>query len=117
MPFDLIFEDEDAKRMLQDKIGFFTKGGMVKIIQRNGELMFEDIQNATPVRTGTLKGSEEYKATSDGFQVSVGNEKAYYWGFVEYGTSRMRARPYIRPAVLRWLPAIISFVKKAFEEE
>jgi len=45
---------------------------------------------------------------------------AYYAGFVEYGTSKMAARPYMRPALALTQPTILALAKlgiaKVFEE-
>lgn len=61
----------------------------------------EIIQNA-PVDTGVLKRSIRQKfkrATRFEEAVMVGvSQRAYYWKFLEFGTDRMAARPFIRPA-------------------
>jgi HK97 gp10 family phage protein len=53
-----------------------------------------------PVRTGALRSSigHEVRMTADG-PVLIISATAPYAGFVELGTSRMPARPFIRPAL------------------
>src|SRR5512146_1785279 len=52
------------------------------------------------VRTGRLRSSITWKPGRDSVSeyVDVGTA-VFYGGFVEYGTTRMAARPYLRPAL------------------
>lgn len=54
-----------------------------------------------PVDTGALQGSitQKVSRTSKGFQGIVQTKGIKYAGFIEYGTSIMRARPFMRPAI------------------
>jgi hypothetical protein len=61
----------------------------------------EDMQRYVPVRTGALFGTIE-KEHGDGYgRVWFGDpaEGVDYHLYVEYGTSRMGAQPYARPAL------------------
>lgn len=55
-------------------------------------------QALAPVRTGKLRAS--IAASSSGLNGRVGliSKDAYYWRFVEFGTVRIPARPFFRPA-------------------
>lgn len=87
----------------------------VEIIEDNREVVSQGIKNAirnalreigkaavghatdrVPVRTGNLKSSIAYD--SDDEQVIIGSD-VYYASYVELGTSKMRAQPYLRPAI------------------
>lgn len=51
---------------------------------------------------GTLKKSIRYKVSKGkkmSVQVIAGSKAAYYARFVEFGTSKMLARPFLRPAL------------------
>jgi HK97 gp10 family phage protein len=50
-----------------------------------------------PVDTGRLRGSIAVEIEEGGLGASVGTN-VHYAPFVEFGTSRMRARPYLFPA-------------------
>jgi hypothetical protein len=87
-------------------------GGMaavkLKITQHTQALtdaIYFDIRDATPVDTGELVASERpsYPAWNRG-RIKIGTD---HWAYVEYGTRRMAAQPYIRPAVFRtrWVSA------------
>lgn len=55
-----------------------------------------------PVRTGALQGSIQQSVTANGLMSYVGKiwtKGIEYAGFIEYGTSRMAARPFMRPAI------------------
>ena len=64
-----------------------------------GELapqLLTEMQGRTPVDTGELRGSET--ATAGGLQLTLtaGTDHA---GFVEFGTRKMAAQPFMRPTV------------------
>lgn len=54
-----------------------------------------------PIRSGRLRRSYEKRASHRGLRVLIRSDPtiAHYAAFVEFGTSRMRARPHFRPAV------------------
>jgi HK97 gp10 family phage protein len=59
-------------------------------------------QLGVPVRTGALQASIQQSVTknaSGGFLGKVWTKGVDYAGFIEFGTSRMHARPFMRPAV------------------
>lgn len=62
-------------------------------------------KNRSPVDTGALMGSisHEYSRNGSTLRGEVG-PTVNYGGFVENGTSRMRAQPYLRPATDAVLP-------------
>lgn len=58
------------------------------------------MRQRVPVRTGTLLSEiEAHVPVTRGVvgRITIGPE-AWYWRFVEYGTVRVPARPFIRPA-------------------
>lgn len=67
-----------------------------------------DARQLAPVDTGNLRGSIQVRpATPALTEASVGPE-AEYGVYVEYGTSRMSAQPYMRPAADRHGPAFVQ---------
>ncbi|WP_288782258.1 HK97-gp10 family putative phage morphogenesis protein [uncultured Kocuria sp.] len=63
-----------------------------------------EAKTRAPVRTGFLRGSIAVVPTGR-LSVAVG-ATANYAAYVEQGTSRMAARPYMRPALEKELPAL-----------
>lgn len=62
-------------------------------------------QRTVPKRSWDLHNSLATRVEREGGAVvgylSAGNLKVRYARYVEYGTSRMRAQPYLRPALLQ----------------
>lgn len=63
-----------------------------------------EAQSRAPVDTGQLRDSikarKDNKAGTRGSTVYVAGviRSAFYWQFIEFGTSRMSAKPFLRPA-------------------
>jgi HK97 gp10 family phage protein len=70
---------------------------------------FQVSQERVPVRTGNLKSSGHVESGSS-LVISIIYD-AGYAGYVEHGTSNMRAQPYCEPAfqeIIRILPSAIK---------
>jgi HK97 gp10 family phage protein len=65
-----------------------------------------------PVKTGTLRRSIHSVFENGGLTGLVG-PSVLYGKFVEFGTRRMGARPYMRPAAEQVLPTFVDAVKRA----
>jgi HK97 gp10 family phage protein len=61
----------------------------------------QEMTDLCPVDTGALARSINVEPHGDTVYVSVGGGDVDYALFVEYGTSRMRAQPFVRPALAR----------------
>lgn len=74
------------------------------LLEKLGGEMSQDAQRYAPVRTGELRDSIDHQVVNDrspdGFdQMLVVYATAEHAGFVELGTSRSPAQPYLRPAL------------------
>lgn len=67
---------------------------------------------ACPVDTGRLRNSITHALSDGGKTVTVGTN-VEYGQFVELGTSRMRPRPYLRPAAQNHVSDYVSIIKAA----
>lgn len=69
-----------------------------------------------PVDTGNLRNSITH--TSDSESAYIGTD-VFYSGYVELGTSRQRAQPYLRPAVVDHVDELKriaeAMIQKAFQ--
>jgi HK97 gp10 family phage protein len=83
----------------------------------------EVLSNTSPPRMGRVTGTlhdSVYRAFSPErstqetkiYHVSVNKRKAPHWHLLEYGTSRMSARPYLRPALSRMGDAVDAGMKR-----
>lgn len=68
-------------------------------------------KDAVPVDTGTLKNSIATEFEPSGL-VGLISPHTEYAIYVEYGTRRMRAQPYMRPAAERVRPAFEAAMRK-----
>jgi HK97 gp10 family phage protein len=76
------------------------------------EAVKEEAQAIVPVRSGYLR-STIYAEIAD-WIANIGAE-ATYAAFVEFGTRRMMARPYLQPALEMYLPQLEQIVADAIE--
>lgn len=65
-----------------------------------------------PVRTGRLRNSIDFKVNISSHNIvsEIGTD-VYYSGYVEFGTVRMAARPYLRPALTENKQKILNCFK------
>jgi HK97 gp10 family phage protein len=64
-----------------------------------------------PVDTGRLQST--IKGVAQGLEVTLSADTEYA-SYVEYGTRKMRAQPYLRPAMDAYAPSILSRIKTTF---
>lgn len=77
-------------------------GRVVDNMDRACQYVVEQVRPRVPVRTGILRSDITYEIVVQGLAVTgwVGAlAKRFYAYFVELGTSRMKAQPFLRPAV------------------
>lgn len=70
-----------------------------KALQQSAGLLKEKIETTAPYRKGTLSESIIMSDVKDG-QINVGPDqqgKAFYGHFLEFGTSKMPAQPFMGP--------------------
>ena len=83
---------EDNRKAVSQGI----KEAIRSALREIGRVAVEHATDKVPVRTGNLKSSIAYD--SDDERVIIGSD-VYYASYVELGTSKMAAQPYLRPAV------------------
>ncbi|RYE43967.1 MAG: hypothetical protein EOP24_26325 [Hyphomicrobiales bacterium] len=107
------FEEALSKleRTIQEKVLFSGASAMAKVIADEVRL------NVSPPRMGRVTGAlsesiyyafseERSTETSKTYVVSWNKKAAFYGKFFEFGTSKMAARPFLRPAFSRVNEAI-----------
>jgi HK97 gp10 family phage protein len=85
-----------------------------EILGLHAELIENDAKHICPVRTGKLQNSIFHMQTGE-LQYIVGTE-LYYGPYVEYGTSRMMAQPFMRPAVAFGIRSLNEDFKRLMKE-
>ena len=81
-------------------------------VQKAGFRIEADAKAKVPVKTATLQRSIHTVMSNGGLTGTVG-PSVFYGLFVELGTRRMGARPYMRPAAEKNLPTFLAAVKSA----
>lgn len=76
-----------------------------------GEFLKNKMDYYVPVDTGYLKSKNDYVVTRAFRQKLRVLNDCYYAGFVEFGTSRMRPQPFIRPALENHLMEVREIVR------
>jgi len=93
---------EEVIQMLKD-MGKAAEEVLEQAADAGGRLALLEAKRRCPVRTGRLKESlhlQNGKKTEIKADVKIQpGKKEYYGTFVELGTKRMPARPFMRPAV------------------
>lgn len=88
-------------------------------MQREVKIAAVNIQNGArsrvPVDTGRLRNSITHEILADGLNASVGSNVEYA-PFVEFGTRRMRAKPYLFPAFEEERPRYMERLKRALSK-
>jgi HK97 gp10 family phage protein len=89
-----------------------------KVIKRSAQNIKKGAeQNAWPHRrSGDMAESISVHQKYSGARQDVRVGKFYGW-FVEHGTSRMRARPFLRPAIQDEEPNFVAEIKKELDRK
>jgi HK97 gp10 family phage protein len=98
-----------------------AQAALTEGITAAGEDLLAKCQAATPVATGTLRGSEHVEITSGGGSaeatVSTGGEASQYAIYVHEGTYKMAARKYLENPLIDNAPLYAAFLAKAVGSE
>jgi len=113
-----------------DKIGQYGRLETVEQLERIAEMIRDEARILCPVETGSLQRSiqtfqREGSGTLCTVGVSAGNAGVFnpktgrevdYARFVEYGTSRRAAKPFLRPALAAVRPLIVEMIQEAWRK-
>lgn len=87
-----------------DKLTKAAEDSVRPAAQAGAEKFYLRMKINVPVASGTLRNAvyQAYSSDNSGdgkatYHISVNKKKAPHWHLLEYGTSRMAARPFIRP--------------------
>lgn len=119
---------EKALRELGPKVG---RKVLRQALKKGGDPILADAKANAPVKTGLLRDSLKVRAgkrvkkgrVTRTVQTKEGDFKGqtYYSAFHEYGTSKMRARPFMRPAwdrnKARSLNVVMDEIRAGVERE
>jgi HK97 gp10 family phage protein len=91
-----------------------VSGELVQNMDRACQFAAEVARATAPVRTGILRSEIAYVVSARGQMVEgvvgVKRGRAFYAWFVERGTSKMAAQPFLRPAVFGNAARIVRII-------
>ncbi len=92
---------DELERQFDRLIDTTKRKTMQKALNAGIAPIKKEAKAQAPVKTGLLKKSIRSKQMKFTDKPAVGiyvSGKAYYWYFIEHGTSKMAAAPFLRPA-------------------
>jgi HK97 gp10 family phage protein len=78
------------------------------LIEKYLILIEDDAKHLVPVATGALRDSITHTLEALAGEVTAGNDTVDYAQYVEYGTARAAAQPFLRPAFERYAPSFLA---------
>ena len=89
----------EANRALK-QLPEFAKSRVQPVMDTTAFQVYNLARARVPVRTGRLKAALAWESRPRSLRAVMGtaDPQAFYWKFLEYGTVRMAARPFLRPA-------------------
>lgn len=103
-------ELEDSSEDIIEALAIAIERGLMAI----GETAEGYAKDIVPVDTGRLRNSITYEVSNDESAVYIGS-RVEYAAPVELGTSRMRPRPYLSPAVTQHNAEYRDLIKDSLE--
>jgi HK97 gp10 family phage protein len=101
MAFKVSLVGLDALRRLRTAIPAAIRRQLEPALAKGAKAVAADARSFVPVATGTLQRGITSSGTGLTHVAAVGGPAAAYAHFVEYGTSRQAAHPFMRPAARR----------------
>lgn len=89
-------------------------GAVKQVVRSDGATLQRKAQRYCPVDTGTLKRSIDLEISDMGFTATSAAHTDYA-AYVEYGTRKMEAQPYMGPAYEQTVEEFKSHIKKVME--
>jgi HK97 gp10 family phage protein len=75
-----------------------VKVAAADVVAKSSFAVAQRMRSLVSVRTGKLRSRITSASTGLNGRVGFSDRDAFYWRFVEFGTVRMPARPFVRPA-------------------
>ena len=101
----------DGENMLIAQINEIAEADYVVAMEKATKvIILPEMQRLTPVDTGALKNSERVERHGDDVLLIAGDgQQVDYPFYVELGTSKMSAQPYMRPALDNKIDEALAF--------
>ena len=91
---------KEANKALK-RLPEFAKDSVQQVMDVTAFQVSQKAKASAPVQSGALKRAIEWESRPRSLSSIVGiGSEAFYWKFIEYGTVKMAAHPFMRPAAL-----------------
>jgi HK97 gp10 family phage protein len=97
MPWSVTVDISQANAIFQKLASSITSTIPQRALQAGADNLVESAKSSAPVRTGALRDS--IQRTEASAESAIVEAEVEYAGFVEFGTSRMSAEPYMMPGI------------------
>ena len=102
------------KKWFGDKITQDMHGGLETAVAGGATIMLSQMQSLTPKRTGALVASETIQFKSP--LVATIGPNIEYAPYVEFGTSKQSAQPFVRPTLKYTKNPVIRFAQSIIQK-
>lgn len=100
---------EEAGNMIRERARQIQKN-LHTAVSKSGLMVKSDARAACPVKSGDLRGSIRARTAGLTSTVAAG---MHYAGYVEFGTYKMAAKPYLVPALINNTEKIVGLMQDA----
>lgn len=104
-------ELEAYGRTLEANAGI-VEGAADNVIRKWSGKVVQEARRLVPVDTGNLRSSIRFDPNTRTIRAVGGAGGRVYAGYVEFGTSRMKAQPYLRPALAKYRKPFVSDMER-----
>jgi HK97 gp10 family phage protein len=113
MPFSITVDISQATSLLSRVAQAASNDVPVKAFNAAAESLVSSATSTVPVITGNLRNSiRAGAATASGVEVTA---EAEYAAFVELGTFKMSAEPYMKPGIPQAIQALVNTAVEALQ--
>jgi len=111
---------KELDQALQQMAWPAARRALRKGMRQGANVVRDEVRAKAPVKTGNLRRkirTRERREDADGLRFAIEIPRSAFYGrFIEFGTSKIAARPFMRPAAEAKTEAAVSAMRNALAE-
>lgn len=111
---------KELDQALQQMAWPAARRALRKGMRQGANVVRDEVRAKAPVKTGNLRRkirTRERREDADGLRFAIEIPRSAFYGrFIEFGTSRIAAKPFMRPAAEAKTEAAVSAMRNALSE-
>lgn len=111
---------KELDQALQQMAWPAARRALRKGMRQGANVVRDEVRAKAPVKTGNLRRkirTRERREDADGLRFAIEIPRSAFYGrFIEFGTSRVAAKPFMRPAAEAKTEAAVSAMRNALAE-